>query len=393
MKKHILILHFFIIFLSCNHKDNKNIVPFEYDGHYYIEAIIDDSIRGKFVFDTGASGLFLDSSFVAKHPSIIKSQLDTTQMRGAGATSHKDVLSIKNDIQISFGGYTQKFMDSPILKLTDINGEGIAGIIGNEFISNKILFIDNELNNLRIDSIINRTDFECEISFNYAGDRIYLPTKIQLNTDKVITANLMLDLGCSDAIILNTPYFDNLQKVNTSPQSIINYTILFGGAVGGNSNGGEFRSPFIALDNIRFENPIISFSKDTLGAFSKTNYDGLIGNDIFNRFNYAIDYSKHKIYLNKNKNFHKSFSTTKTGFYAQKTRNVAIVQSIYYESEAHQNGLELGDTITSINNKQVKNLTAEEFYKELREDGRVVNLTVNKRDKDKNISFKIKDLL
>lgn len=159
-------------------------IAFEKNGHFFIEATINDSIHGHFVFDTGASGLFLDSTFIQKHPSIKKLGLDTTEIRGAGSTEYKKALMIKNSIKVTFGGTSHWFKESPILRLTDINGEGIAGIIGNEFISNKILIINNELNKMRIDSIIDPNAYETEISFNYNDDRIYLPVNIQINTNK-----------------------------------------------------------------------------------------------------------------------------------------------------------------------------------------------------------------
>ena len=121
-----------LTFVSCI--ASKNDVKFEKDGYFYINSSINDSIKGRFIFDTGANSLYLDSTFISKHTSIIKSALDTARMRGAGATAYKQVLLIKDTIKIKVGSYSHSFTNSPILKLTDINGENIAGIIGNEFI-------------------------------------------------------------------------------------------------------------------------------------------------------------------------------------------------------------------------------------------------------------------
>lgn len=391
MKRNILLIFHILIISSCIQKQKNVEIDFDKDGHFFVEAVIDDSIKGRFVFDTGASGLYLDETFIEQNKSIIVSSLDTSKMRGAGSTGYKEVLIIKDSVEITFGGFSHKFVDSPILRLTDINGDGIAGIIGNEFVSNKVLFIDNELSKMRIGSEINVDNYDAEIPFDYVDDRIYFSVDIQIDEDKIITPRLMLDLGCADGVILNTPY-SNKMEVNKLPQSI-NYTILFGGAVGGNSDGGEFRASSLSFHGIELENPIICFSKDTLGAFSKTNYDGLIGNDIFDRFNYAIDYLNHKLYLKKNSNINKLFTTTSTGFYANKIKDIAQVQSIYYESEAYKNGLELGDTIVSINNKKISNLSEKEFSDELKGDGKHVSLVLSRKGKLIEVSFKIGHLL
>ncbi len=376
-----------IIFISTSCTTKKNAVNFENDGHFYIHAFINDSIKGRFVFDTGASGLYLDSTFVKKHSSIIKSNLDTAKMRGAGATEYKQVLLVKDTVKINVGNYVHDFTNSPILKLTDINGDDIAGIIGNEFIKNQILIIDNEKLTLKIDTVINSKKYETIIPFHYNKGRIYLFVDLMTKTNQTITTKLLVDLGCSDAVILNSPYFQSLKMKNMLPQKIVDYTILFGGALGGNSDGGDFRINSIKLGNNIIDNPIISFSKDTLGAFSKTDYDGLLGNEILNRFNYAIDYRISKLYLTKNSKSKKAFKSSLTGFYAMKTNDVAMVMSIYYQSDAYKNGIRLGDTIVSINNKKVRDLTEQEFYNEMKKEGKQIKVTVLRSGKYIDILF------
>jgi len=384
----IVIISFLL--LSCSIE--KNGVKFKKDGHFYIYAIVNDSIKGHFVFDTGASGLYLDSAFIKKHNSIIKSNLDTARMRGAGATGYKQVLLIKDSVSISVGNYVHTFINTPILKLTDINGENIAGIIGNEFVKNQILIIDNDKKILRIDTVLDTKKYETIISFQFENGRIYLPVDLTMKKGQEVTSKLLVDLGCSDAIILNSPYFNSLIK-SVLPDSIIDYTILYGGALGGNSDGGDFRITSIKLGNDIINNPIISYSKDTLGAFSKTDYDGLLGNEILDRYNYAIDYHTKKLYLTKNERSEKTFKSSLAGFYAMKTSSSAIVMSVYYQSDAYKKGIRLGDKILTINGKHVKDLTEKEFYKELKGEGKQIKVTVLRNENPVEISFYLKYLL
>lgn len=274
-----------------------------------------------------------------------------------------------------------------------MNGENIAGIIGNKFIKNKILIIDNERSILKIDSVINPGKYNTIIPFKYIDERIYFPVELNIRGNQTITANLLMDLGCADAVILNSPYFDTLKLKNILPQNIIDYTILFGGALGGNSNGGDFRIASLKLGNSQINSPIISFSKDTLGAFSKTDYDGLIGNEILDRYNYAIDYHNQKLYLTENSKSSKVFKSGLTGFYAMKMNDIAIVMSIYYQSDAYKSGIQLGDTIVSVNNKKVKDLSEQELKNEMKEEGKQVKLTILRNKKPIEISFYLKYLL
>lgn len=392
MRKILLLNQLVLLTLfSCISQENE--VRFEKDGSFYIYAIINDSIEGRFILDTGASGLYLDSTFVERHGSIIKSNPDTASMRGAGATDYRQVLLVKDTVKITVGSYNHNFTVSPILKLTDMNGENIAGIIGNKFIKNKILIIDNERSILKIDSVINPGKYNTIIPFKYIDERIYFPVELNIKGNQTINANLLMDLGCADAVILNSPYFDALKLKNILPQNIIDYTILFGGALGGNSNGGDFRIASLKLGNSQINSPIISFSKDTLGAFSKTDYDGLIGNEILDRYNYAIDYHNQKLYLTENSKSGKVFKSGLTGFYAMKMNDIAIVMSIYYQSDAYKSGIQLGDTIVSVNNKKVKDLSEQELKNEMKEEGKQVKLTILRNKKPIEISFYLKYLL
>jgi len=67
--------------------------------------------------------------------------------------------------------------------------------------------------------------------------------------------------------------------------------------------------------------------------------------------------------------------------------------SIYYQSGAYKNGLRLGDTIVSINNKNVKDLSEQDFNNEMKEEGKQIKLTIIRDNKPKEISFYLKYLL
>ena len=380
-----------LTFSSCT--NNKDEVKFEKVGCFYIYANVNDSIEGRFVFDTGANGLYLDSTFLTRHHSIIKSDLDTARMRGSGSTDYKQVLLVKDTVKIAVGNYIHSFTNSPILKLTDINGDNIAGIIGNEFIKNQILIIDNERLILKIDTALNSKKYEMEISFDYINGRIYLPVDLNTKENLTVTANLLMDLGCPEAIMLNSPYSKSLEAQNILPQNRIDYKILSAGALGGGSEGSDFRIYSIKLGADIIKSPIISASKDTLGAFSKTNYDGLLGNEILDRYNYAIDYRSQKLYLTKNAKSNTPFKSTLIGFSAIKRNDAAIVNTIYYQSEAYKNGLILGDSIVSINNKKVSELTEQEFYEEMKLERDEMKVSVIRDEQQIDISFVLKYLL
>ena len=355
MRLFLIVIFGFISFLSFS--KGKKEVPFQNDGYIYVEALLNDTIRGRFVFDTGASNLVLDSTFVSKHSSIIQNKLDTARMGGAGNSQAQQVLVINNPIKISLSSNNHTFSFAPILELTKLNGENIAGIIGNKFIGEKLLFINNENSTLKIDTTIDKGNYPISIPFEKEKNRIFVKTEIQLKNGKTIVPKLMIDLGSLDAITLNTPFYEIHKTEIENPYF---YSMLHDG-VSGKSDGGEFRATKLIFAKNEFLLPIISFSIDTLGAFSNTYYDGLLGNEIMKKFNYAIDYQNNILYLKRNKNFSNPFVSTLSGFYLEKKENIGIVKSLYYQSEAYKKGLRLNDVVTKLNNKAIADLSQKEI--------------------------------
>jgi len=386
-----LLFTFLMIFsTSCTEKKNSVDIPFEKDGCFYITAYLNDSVKGRFVFDTGADGLYLDSTFLTLHPSIVKVPVSTSKVRGAGNADYREVNLLKDSVKVTIGdSYVHTFTDIPVLKLDEINGEGIAGIIGNEFIKGKVLAVNNETSTLKILTEADKSEYESEIPFEYDDGRIYFRVKLNISGNDTIEPRLLMDLGCPETIILNYPYYNSVKE---QIKNDVTYSILYGGILGGNSHGGEFRALSVYLGNDKAVNPVISYSLDTLGAFSNARYDGLIGNTLLDRFNYAIDYNNSKLYLTKNKKFDEPYTSSLTGFYAMKRGNYAITMSIYYQSEAHQNGLQLGDTIIAVNKKPVRDMTDKELSKIMKGKDEVT-LTIVRKGKEENVSFTPKYLL
>ncbi len=111
------------------------------------------------------------------------------------------------------------------------------------------------------------------------------------------------------------------------------------------------------------------------------------------RYNFAIDYYNQKLYLTENSKSSKVFKSSLAGFYAMKMNDIATVMSIYYQSDAYKSGIRLGDTIVSINNKRVKDLSEQEFKDEMKEEGKQVKLAILRNKKPIEISFYLKYLL
>lgn len=378
------ILLIFIVVSCQNEKTANNIfVKYHYDGNIKIEASINDSIKGLFIFDTGADGLYLDSSFVSENKSIVKST-DTAIIGGAGNSGNIKIIIINNSLSVSIGKQKMSFDTIPILKLERINNQKIAGIIGNDFIKKGVLFINNNDTTLAIDTVVDSKKYQTGIPLEFSKGRFYLKVRIILSNGKTLEPRLKLDLGCTDAIILNTPYFN---KIKSNIPTFVDYAILDGG-VSGNTEGGEFRAQQLKLGIKSVDLPIISFSKDTAGALASLKSDGLLGNGLLDRYNYAIDYKHNVLYLNSIGKINKPYKSTVSGLYVVRQNDIAIVKCIYEQFEPFKQGVNIGDTIIKINNKDVSGLTQKQIDDILNTENKSIEIVTKHEDKLKTIKYK-----
>ena len=115
----------------------------------------------------------------------------------------------------------------------------------------------------------------------------------------------------------------------------------------------------IGGDTIRYTD--ISYVPEGVGAMSDRPYLGIIGNDVWDRFNIIIDAQNMKLYLRR----HKADDPIgkRYGYGWRNRTDICRGWVVYYmnhSSEAHEAGVEIGDTITTINGRDVKDYTWDE---------------------------------
>lgn len=168
----------------------------------------------------------------------------------------------------------------------------------------------------------------------------------------------LLDVGSGGNIILTSPA---ARKYNLDRH--YEKKRLYRTKVGG--IGGQSESCFIDVDSIVIADFVlkkleIKYSKDKSGAFASANYDGVMGNKIFERFDMIIDFRDKELYLQPNANFETPFVSSNLGFTfanRQKTFNGWIVSGLFENEPAKEAGLEIGDTIVSVNGVSVMEKT------------------------------------
>lgn len=403
----IFLVLILILFIGCNSSNDKqnvdavkastfikpvNSIPIEYNGLICIKASI-DNVKSSFILDSGADWFCLDSTF---HYTSCKVKYNYKNFTVSGiGNSTQNVSYIMDSLLISISKNTSYFTRSvPVINLKSIGGDIVDGLIGTDFLENRIIELNYEKEYIRVLRDINAIDISKhkKLEMKVINYRYYIPLTVKINDSITIKGDFMIDTGnpTSDFTSSVADKF-NLKK---SIHHKVRYYSKYGG-VGGESSGYDFITDSVKISDYLFGGVIMSFSSDESGIMADEEYSGIVGNNILERFNVVFDFKKNNLYLKPNNNIHEPFIPEKLGFYYVdrcKTMGGWIVKGFYENSSAEKQGLLTDDKIISVNGTPVEKLSykdQEDFFTNLDN----VELTVKRGESIKSIEIKLQPIL
>ncbi len=392
-----------IFFTSCNSqqiKDNnqlKSKIPqgsclISYRGHIYIEGVV-DSVKGSFVFDTGADNFYLDTLFYHQNNFRYKN-LTNAKIPGAG-TSLQDIIVILDSVNFQFSDHYYKTPIVPVLSLKPILGDYADGILGLDYFSGKVLQIDYKHEYIKVYDNIDSADiFEySKIQCENIDDRLYIPLKIQINDSLKLEGKFQLDFGSGGSISL-TSTAANSYNLHNNINTKLRYWTKYGG-IGGESSSYVFKAKSASLGDYHINDVVMSYSLDTAGAMSSEKHLGLLGNEILEKFDVLVDFKTNILYLKPNTYFEKPFEFSRLGFSfvnRNETYGAWIVTGFYDGSSAETSGLKIDDRISHINNKPITEISYEQ-QKVIFDNVQKLKLTVDRNGTKKVFNVHLQEVI
>lgn len=352
-----------------------------YRNHIYIDGKI-DSIDGRLVFDTGADGLYFDSTYYAD-ASFPDSKTYKTKMEGAG-TGSQSVIALHDIFNFSFDDYLYKTVGTYVIKLKPILGDFADGMIGQVYFSNQkylmeinfvheYIVLHSDTTTIEL-SAYNKIDMKKQTqsrrSFEIGGEktteyfsRFFVPITIQINDSLRIHEDFLLDIGSGGSIDITTAIAKKYNLPSLINDKIQRYDKY--GGIGGHSSNFYFNAKSIEIGGFKLDDIIMRYSEDKKGALADRQFSaGLLGNLIMERFDVVIDFGDSTaLYLKPNQNYENPFEFSKRGFsYSNRkeTLNAWIVTGFYKDSPAEKSGLQIDDRIISINGMNICEISYQE---------------------------------
>ncbi len=361
-KKYILLFGFLLLNLvSFSQKKQYDIrkkgfitLPFEYKNDFIIiKATINKWLPMKFIYDTGAQNTIFTEKVIfdllgvpkTKKFTILGSDQKTELIAYLALGLHFDFQSIVVPY------YNVLVLEEDYFNFKEVNGIDVQGILGADLFRSFVVKIDysKALITLYNPEYYYKKFHKKEwIDIEVISNRPYITTTTKLENDTIIQTKYLIDTGASLPLLINT----DTHPLLSIPKKCIPGHI--GTGLGGFLEGYTGRIKEINLGPYVFNNVITNFQQSTnaLDSFPSYSRNGIIGNQILNRFTVTIDFSKKKIHLKPNRHFKDKFEYDKSGLIligSGKSLRSISVQYIVPDSPADKNDFQKGDILLSIN--------------------------------------------
>lgn len=336
----LLLISFFLI-SSLLH--SKNVLKFKLIANrIYLDASIND-VPCVLLYDTGAFGLTLDSSFVKKN--------------------HMEMVSSRSMIDFKIDSFKKQVNGCNILNHQKYSKVLIEGIIGVDFFKDFTVEIDY------LHSVLQLYGKEEKLPLNYMlisskhnlksfslYGMFFLPLHLKINATSNLLGNFLFDTGSSRGVTIF-----NAQEVLKSTSKKVKI-VRAKSSFYGFDQSIYFKTKEVLFGSVKLDSVLVDYSENISADFKKNNIIGVIGGDFLKEFDVLINYQASEIFIKKKEvNYSSGNDLVTDGFYVQRElgSNKIIVTSLV-EMDCFLNDVKLKDEILEINNIKSDKINLEE---------------------------------
>ena len=233
-------------------------IPITHRSHIYIEGTVDGK-KGNYVFDTGATNLYLDTTYYAANNFSFE-RLFKGVLPGAGVTPQM-VKVIAENVDFYFGDHHYQTSNVPILQLKPIIGDFADGILGLKYFDNTVLEFNYDDKYLKVHENLNSIDLAgwTKVSLTRDGNRLYIPCEVIVDESIRIKGQYLLDFGSGGTVTITSQVAGEYDLANQVENKVPFFTKY--GGIGGRSSSQLFKAGFSTGD-FNFRQIDLKFCKD-----------------------------------------------------------------------------------------------------------------------------------
>ncbi len=368
-------------------------LPFDYRArHVWLRASVNGGSPQDFLFDTGASVTVLDSSWAAEHGVKTAGRMQAAGAGAAGGASFATLAALRVASEQGDG------IEIPNVKVAtlDVNPgfeplmwRRMAGVIGYDVISRFVVTIDYD------DSVLVLHD---PASWKYEGREKPLPM-VMNGTVPALTGTFegteeglfRLDVGSSSTVDVHGPFAKRHELLGRMKRPIEIQGVGFGGTF--SSQLGRLGS--MSLGPYEWDDPIVSISGATTGAFASEDFAGNIGNRILERFRVTLDYERRHVYLEPGARYSDRDHLTRAGVMFARRGGIVTIEDVLHGSPADRAGLRAGDEVIAVQGREIANWDLPQLQA-LLDDGPIgekVTVIVRRESRGRTVRVRLADVV
>ena len=276
-------------------------IPFEIraDHRIYVTVCLngDTSSPLTFLFDTGATDIVLNASL----PEVLQKAKFTETISNHGATSTEVIPATRPDQRLQMG---RSSVDSLRFIATPYPPTAWDGVLGLSFMKHFDVAINYDRKEIYLYPLGGAPkEKHPGWTFTYRAGVPILEVEVTINK-KQYPLQVELDSGSDRVLDINTPFVHAHQLRGTLPVFAIS-------TISGTSNQ-QGRLENVCFDEVRIGDTVFpllpgAFSTLTQGLQATAEWDGVIGNQLLQRFNQIWDFANRRVYLTVNHRFYTPF--------------------------------------------------------------------------------------
>ena len=360
--------------------------------HIFIQLSVDGSEPLDFVFDTG-DGLPVIDLDVAKGLNL---DLDHNATKTSAQGAVQGALIDHNYIELN-GIKLEKDIQLYATSLNHLEisiGRNIDGIIGYDLLHHYVVELNYDNNQFVLYDPKSYSQSGSGESFEFRLDN-YIPhitCQVELNNGEEMTGDFFINTGAGTTVDFNTPF---AKKNDIIDKTGNHFSYPVAGLSKKETLHYEGRVESFGFGSFSFDNHPIGISQATKGIQSNKKMAGIIGNRLLSRFNITFDYSRERIYFEKNQDFENEFTVNASGIYLQlsEDQQKVLAHKVYEDSPAQKAGIAQNAELIKVNGKDISEYTLPALRSLLLKSNTNVELVVIQDGKEKKVMLDLLQMI
>lgn len=368
-------------------KARSTTVPFtSFGGWIVVEVSIDGRAAVPFLLDSGGSNYLTPQA--AKLLGV--KGAGNFALNGVGSAQENGQFAHVNELRMGpVEMMDQQFIVGPLPDMLENRGKDapIAGLVGAELLRRFPTTIDYSRKTLTFykpGSVPPKPPDAQSLRLYFDGSHPY----IEVDVDGV-PGIFQIDTGDNSGTTIFGPFY----RAHAFPIEQPARAAREGG-VGGFHSALDTRIGSLALGPWHLDDPLVTISFASQGAFSDDAIAGNLGYGFLKHFVFTLDYEHHQGYFLRSSEFKNPAHTYSAGISLARQNGSVVVKKVDRHAPARRAGLRAGDTILTVNGKTLQDLPPDALDSVFdAKAGTQFDVCYRRRDKERHAVFQLKEIL